>query len=323
MSAGHAVFPQSTDHPYLGRCDINLGLGFGSLTIEMWVQLPDVDPYDNLLMHPLFSYETSPNDGNIWDLLLFLNTDRTLQLYQKTGGNPSSDGNDFNLWDGAWHHVAVTRAQEGGECIYSFYKDGAIVGNRVTESGACPTIPNVGCVVLGQQQSTGCGGFSSNEFVGGITEVRVWDTPRSQTEIQDNMHERITKSLPDLVAGWPLDCWHNDEDILGKADLSGCDPAIPSTSVTLATFTGFDGEPCPCPEHTNGPPGPGTGSESSGSSAEEDTSEEDGASVELSPRLSWDEVWGLPPPAPSPASPEGQAQSTATVHAQGQEVRLA
>ena len=256
MSAGHAFFPQSPDHTYLGRCGVTLGLGFGSLTIEMWVQLPDTN---NVLRHSLFSYETSPNDGNIWDLMLFLNTDRTLELFQNTGGNPSSDGNDFDLWDGCWHHVAVTRAQEGVECIYSFYKDGAIVGNRVRESGACPTIPNVGCVVLGQQQRTGCGGFFENEFVGGITEVRVWDTPRSQTEIQDNMAIRIADTLPGhtrtkgLVAGWPLDCRHYYDDILGDADLWGCAPATGFSGLDYspAEFAPIGAETCPCDGYTH------------------------------------------------------------------------
>ena len=250
MIAGHAVFPTS-HHTYLGRCGVTLGLGAGSLTIEMWVQLPAVIPSGG---YSLFSYETAEDDPSdpSWDLLLFLSPDSKLKLLQSTNVNTQSPWHAFEdlFEDGAWHHVAVTRTDAG---IYTFYKDGDFVGEDSDEdSNTCPTIPDGGCVVLGQQQfrTTKCGSFSSSaEFVGKVTEVRVWNTPRSLTEIQDNKDVRIEDTLqghkiPDgLVAAWPLDCRHYYDDILGNADLWGCAPA---DEYSLAKFDGVDAETCPC-----------------------------------------------------------------------------
>jgi len=260
VSAGYAVF---SENAYLGRCGVTLGLGSGPLTIEMSVQIPD-DASPPWFMHSLFSYETYSVSG--WDLLLF-NTAGKLELiqngftathgYQDPPPFDLSDPPPFDLSDGAWYHLAVTREVVADVCTYSFYKNGIMVGSPTSDPAypTCPTIPDGGCVVLGQEQNkdTECGGFKSvYDLVGNMTEVRVWKTARSPEQILANMELRITDKEKDLVAAWPLDCRHYYDDIMGNADLSGCVPATSWTAeVAHYSLPEFDGEGCPSPECTN------------------------------------------------------------------------
>ncbi|KAJ1479468.1 concanavalin A-like lectin/glucanase domain-containing protein [Baffinella frigidus] len=237
---GHAIFSENT---YLGRCGVNLGLEDGPFTIEMWVQLPDVVAYPlAFFQQPLFSYETESING--WDLLLFNTVDGKIKPHQD-GFGPKSTGNAFDLSDGAWHHLAVTREEVENECTYSFYKDGAIVGTNpdlADPLSACRMIQDGGCVVLGQVQNKDAAwvypGFRidgfTQDFVGNITEVRIWRTSRSQQDIQDKMHVRITATEQDLVAAWPLDCLHQYDDILRKASFDGM--CFAPSPYSLATF---------------------------------------------------------------------------------------
>jgi hypothetical protein len=296
VSAGHAIF---SDNTYLGRCGVNLGLEDGPFTIEMWVQLPDVVAYPlAFFQQSFFSYETESING--WDLLLFNTVDGKIKLHQD-GFGPRSTGNAFDLSDGAWHHLAVTREEVENECTHSFYKDGAIVGTNpdlADPLSACRMIQDGGCVVLGQVQNQDAewvypgfriDGFTQ-DFVGNITELRIWRTSRSQQEIQDKMHVRITAAEQDLVAAWPLDCLHQYDDILGNASFDGM--CFAPSPYSLATFE----ETCPCPSQD--PAGTGSDTSSSDSSGD-DASEEAMASVPA-----------LLPSSASAASPAGQTPST-------------
>ena len=245
MTTGHTVFSEST---YLGRCGVNLGLGTGNFTVELWVQIPE--GFVSTSAISLFSY----NQGNTDNELLVLNRDLDspgpkMGLFVQGSEVTTPSSSVWDLADGAWHHLAVTRAKNAGCtlpakcCTASFHKDGALV--HTTENFTCEAIRDGGCVVLGQEQTTECGGFDSpQEFVGNMTEVRLWNTSRSLSQIQAQMVERINSSLPvpqDLVAVWPLDCRHYFDDFAGGADLTGCYPG--SGMAAMATI---DGKPCPC-----------------------------------------------------------------------------
>ncbi|KAJ1476679.1 hypothetical protein T484DRAFT_1907516 [Baffinella frigidus] len=255
---GYATFAPET---YLGRCDVNLGLGTGSFTVEMWVKIPLGFAPDTGATSPsssppgisFFSYTEASKDNMllVFEYDIFATT-ATMSLYTGTA-MATSISPSWLLADGAWHHIAVTRtaSTSSSSCAAEFYLDGVSV-LVTTLNPVCRTIVDGGCVVLGQEQTSECAGFSKDqEFVGNMTEVRLWNTARSASEIQALKDERINSSLPlpaGLVAVWPLDCRHYFDDIVGGADLTGCSPASfdGASGGGVATMATIDAEPCPC-----------------------------------------------------------------------------
>lgn len=83
--------------------------------------------------------------------------------------------------DGKWHHVCFTWSNTNGD--YQFYKDGKLI-HEGTEFQKGVTIKHGGTAVIGQDQDTLGGGFDSDQaFVGSVTELNVWGTVLSESDI--------------------------------------------------------------------------------------------------------------------------------------------
>ncbi|KAJ1474092.1 hypothetical protein T484DRAFT_1833640 [Baffinella frigidus] len=121
----------------------------------------------------------------------------------------------------------------------------------------CKEIKSPGCVVLGQQQDQMCGSFHhKDEFVGNMTEVRLWSSARTESEILGHMWERVTlaeaQTTADLVAVWPLDCVYEMQELVAWQNLTNCtnkqggppDQEPGNVLLTLATIAMNDGETC-------------------------------------------------------------------------------
>lgn len=81
--------------------------------------------------------------------------------------------------DGKWHHIAVTWRRSDGSV--KLFKDGVEAYSGTLKQGV--TI-HLGNVIVGQEQDSFRGGFdSSQEFIGTIDEVRIWDTALSADQI--------------------------------------------------------------------------------------------------------------------------------------------
>ena len=250
MMTGYTVFSPSK---YLERCGVSLGLGVGNVTIEMFLQLSDADSvYTGRL--PLFSYFVADPAGTDFWLNIILDFG-ILQL--RVQSKSPVDSGPCDLTDGAWHLVAVTIEVSGGSCTYSFYKDGAIIGSPETRQHSCPTIPDGGCVLLGQHRYSECGGVGGSgyfeswvEFQGYLTELRLWNTVRTEAEILEGLSRRINASEaasePGLVALWPLDCTYKLDDIKGAQNLGSCASVWGQNApYSLAHIVEME---CPCPD---------------------------------------------------------------------------
>jgi phosphodiesterase/alkaline phosphatase D-like protein len=105
------------------------------------------------------------------------------------------DHRNFALWigngsrttgvsasDGGWHHIVVTWRSSDGQLI--FYKDGLPVFSGTLQAGYSMT--SGGCLVIGQDQDSLCGGFEiSQAFLGTIDEVHIYNIALSAAEISD------------------------------------------------------------------------------------------------------------------------------------------
>ena len=86
------------------------------------------------------------------------------------------------LGDGDWHHICFTWNGANGK--YEFFKDGVSVtsGSDLYKGGH---ISSGGTTVIGQDQDTVGGGFKANQaFVGDLTQVNVWGTVLSASDIK-------------------------------------------------------------------------------------------------------------------------------------------
>ncbi|KAL9972300.1 hypothetical protein ACROYT_G018584 [Oculina patagonica] len=88
---------------------------------------------------------------------------------------------DVGIDDGKWHHVCFTWSNTNGD--YKFYKDGAMVGSG-TGMNVGGKISYGGTTVIGQDQDEVGGGFDATQaFVGDVTELNVWSTVLSESDI--------------------------------------------------------------------------------------------------------------------------------------------
>ena len=103
---GWAIFG---NHSYLGRCSVDPNVGLGEFTIEVWVHI-SADAFSTSNPHGLtfFSYGQGTDQKA---LMLWLSVQSaTPKLHISTGNQGSSSDDDaWNLDDGEWHHIAVTR----------------------------------------------------------------------------------------------------------------------------------------------------------------------------------------------------------------------
>jgi len=110
--------------------------------------------------------------------------------------------------DSGWHHWAVTYDPSTGRCLY---RDGTLV---VSDGNTTP-YTGTGAFVIGSIPWS----VSANAFDGQIDDVRIWNVPRTQTEIAANMSHSLTGEESNLVAYWNFD--ESDGSIVDDATGNG------------------------------------------------------------------------------------------------------
>lgn len=130
--------------------------------------------------------------GHVNDLGLTLGAGKV--LFGTGGTFDTTIHSEGILADGKWHHVAATRQRSSG--AMALYVDGELVasGTGSTYSLNAPTTMRLGCLAPGL-----------NFFHGQMDEVRIWNTVRSQVQIQAYLGRPLAGNESDLVAYWKLD----------------------------------------------------------------------------------------------------------------------
>ena len=144
------------------------------------------------------------NNSTTWkgfQLLLYQNklsaefNDSTHFIGPQTGFIGTTDLND-----GKWHHVALV-AKMDPEYSINLYVDGALENSIIDTALALHSMfLNTEKVLIGTERT------SALYFPGNIDEVRLWNVPRSESEIRDNMDNRgLSPDSPGLVAYYQFD----------------------------------------------------------------------------------------------------------------------
>ena len=163
---------------------VNPMSGFSSdeITVEFWIKSSDTSHYGTP-----FSYASSSSDN---DFLIYDYRNISPHIV----GPSTPTGVSAN--DGAWHHLAVTWQSSDGDL--KVFKDGVIDYSGTLSAGS--TITPSGSLVIGQEQDSVGGGFSSSQaFIGSIDEIRVWNHSRTQAEIQTTMNTILDGDESGLV----------------------------------------------------------------------------------------------------------------------------
>lgn len=94
-----------------------------------------------------------------------------------------------------WYHLAV--AFDASAASVEFFLNGESIG--ISSSFASGIADSSAAFTIGALADP------AGYFDGLIDEVRVWNDVRSQTEIEDNMYERLTGSESNLMGYWTFD----------------------------------------------------------------------------------------------------------------------
>lgn len=123
------------------------------------------------------------------------NPQNSIHILSNDGGTHTGIALKPEVFDGKWHHVAMTW-QQNTENGFVSYVDGEMASKR--KSGNTP-IPKINAkVILGSYL---CGSEFTN---GALAEVRIWKVARTQAEIKNNMRSCIREPQSGLVGCWSL-----------------------------------------------------------------------------------------------------------------------
>lgn len=134
-----------------------------------------------------------------------------LSIYEAQG-SPSYLTSTATIGDDACHHVAYVRTGNMSEA----FLDGVSIG---TLPVASPILTD-DRISLGQEWDNV---FPSDFYNGEMEELRIWNVARSQTEIQENMHTKLTGSETGLVGYYNFDqgtAGGNNSEITTLTDLT-------------------------------------------------------------------------------------------------------
>lgn len=159
----------------------------GSTTIEMWLKPDNLEKRQNPF------YKKVGGEGAIT-----IEIDGVLSYYYGLENEKgcyqsfSSGRTGLRVKSGQWQHIAIIRDLEKHQLTW--YVNGELCnsGKAIYDESATSDFP----IFLGK-------GYCSN-FVGNISELRIWNLPRTQKEIISDLYRRLNGNEKGLVGYWPL-----------------------------------------------------------------------------------------------------------------------
>lgn len=201
--SGYALsFDGTNDNVNLGTNIGNHFSGGSAITIEYWFK-------GSVFQSPV-RFQDSPDTTNFIVAGWNLSQSNPLYIINTDGAADGISCGDHNyITDGRWHHLAMTW-QRNTTLGFKSYLDGVLVEQRDSADVGLPPFTNERAF-LGAHGNTG-------EFIKGqLDEVRIWDVVRSQSEIQQNMCQKLAGNESGLFAYYRFD--HIDGSTL--SDLTG------------------------------------------------------------------------------------------------------
>ena len=169
---------------------VNYLNGSGTFTVEAWLMPADTMTSTSgeiFVKTDMFQYELTSGVYTVW---------------YNSGGWKSSVSTGVRARIGEWQHVAFVKS---GTTL-SFYFNGNLAFQIVDPTNVPATISSfTSYASIGSNPWNGSANQStpsSNFFAGGIDEVKVWTTARSQSEVQTDMKTKTSPSESGLLGYW-------------------------------------------------------------------------------------------------------------------------
>ena len=170
------TFVRDTPYCYVSTTG---GVTTTAFTVEFWFKASAFDSENQIFA------QDNNGTGRI-----FLYTRNGKPYFQVSGNGITGN---INLTPATWYHFACTRNSAGYGTVFI---NGQAVSSPTYLNMDPP--PNV-TVTIGLLLRVKYG------FCGDISDVRIWNTARSQTDIQSLMNTRLTGSENGLIHYWPFD----------------------------------------------------------------------------------------------------------------------
>ncbi|RAU20407.1 hypothetical protein CU669_18670 [Paramagnetospirillum kuznetsovii] len=189
--SAHLALPPAEALEFAGSTSVTSGNVFAlsEHTVEAWIRTSDMTGYGTI-----FTVGSDPDTSATLNLC----AGGLLQVRIGTGTE------EYNLWettaviaDGQWHHVAYS---------YSYDDIDSLPTIRVFIDGELATAPVVhtsGNAPPRLQLAAASATFGT-DFVGDITDVRLWEAPRTDAQIAADMNHGLTGTEPGLLDNWTI-----------------------------------------------------------------------------------------------------------------------
>lgn len=193
---------ESGSSQYATRADTASLSITGTISIEAWVKHESTGVAQ--------AYVSKFNqDGSVKSYVFYLDATGAIQLsYSGDGSNESLCASAVCISkadEGKWVHVAVTLTPSTK--AFSFYKNGALITSGTATGTQTAIADNAAGFAIGCRD---IGGTPDTFLDGKICEVRLWNTVRTQAEIQGNMFHNLVGNESGLAGYWKLDNSYND-----------------------------------------------------------------------------------------------------------------
>ncbi|TAN72142.1 MAG: tandem-95 repeat protein, partial [Magnetospirillum sp.] len=139
---------------------------------------------------------------------VYLSDNASYGLNFRYGGAGADAGNNAITYNGSdgwtagsWHHLAISWERTGGLTTLKLYADGTMVGTATT-SLQIPADKLAEWVIGKELDPTS---VNQDSLQGSVTDVRLWTTARSPSEIADAMHTRLDGTETGLAANWTFE----------------------------------------------------------------------------------------------------------------------
>lgn len=180
---------ESTSSAYASRTGLTglLSSISDDITVEAWVNLESFG-----VASPIVNARTGANGFDV-----LVDTNGSVRIHGVlNAGNHKLWQTFHNLNLREWYHIAAQMDMSGNTA--AIYINGISVALLTSHSGTANNFTNVNIMQIAANS------VSVYYFDGRITDVRIWSTIRTQTQILDNMHQQLTGSETGLIGYWKL-----------------------------------------------------------------------------------------------------------------------
>lgn len=205
----------------------------GNITIEFWVNIVTAPTSGQLF--GLLTKDDAGTNRSYW--VDYYNNAGTKQIragLSSSGANAAEGYINYDLGTATWVHIAVTITPANGNSTkLEFFVNGTSQGNGTGVTGSITSIFDSGTnVVIGGYSYAGL--YSDAKF----DDVRIWNTIRTQTQINTNKSLELVGNETNLQAYWKLNNSLSDSTSNGNT-LTNVSSAAFTTDVPFTGSTNY------------------------------------------------------------------------------------